>query len=146
MPHLTIPTSPDGPIVDAVFGITGKGTAALQAARQPIPAPVAVRALVDTGTDVSCVAPWVLRQLGLVPSGSSSTHTAGGSVKVQLFNVSLTIWGPAGKAGPSLVRDPLKVMEFAHAPPTIEALIGTDVLAECLLIIDGPAQHFILAF
>src|SRR5437899_286408 len=100
MPHLTFSTSPDGPVLQILIGMNGKGMATLLAAGRPIPAPCTVRGLIDSGTDITGVAPWVFGQLGLVSSGSSSTLTAGGSVKVNLFEVGLTISGPAGKAGP----------------------------------------------
>src|SRR5262245_50646196 len=133
MPHLTFASSPDGPALQVLIGVNGRGSAALLAAGQPIPTPVWVRALLDTGTDITCVAPACLRRLGLTGIGSSSTHTVGGSFKADLFEVSLSISGPAGKAGPMHVREQLVVMEWLHAPPNIEALIGLDVLSECLL-------------
>jgi hypothetical protein len=45
-----------------------------------------------------------------------------------------------------LVREQLKVMELLHSPPNFEAMIGMDVLAECLLILDGPGRQFTIAF
>src|SRR5438132_1528856 len=134
MPHLTFPTSPDGPALQVLIGMQGPRMAALLAAGRPIPPPLAVRSLIDSGTDITCVAPWVLRQLGLVSAGSSSTQTAGGSVKVNLFDVSVTISGPAGKVGPMLVRDQLIVMELTQALSNIDALIGRDILNDCLFI------------
>jgi hypothetical protein len=146
MPHLTFSTSPDGPALPVRIGVDGKNMADLHATGQTIPPPLALRGLIDSGTDITCVAPWVLRQLGLVSAGSSSTQTAGGSVKVNLFDVSVTISGPAGKAGPMLVRDQLIVMELTQALPNIDALIGRDILNDCLFILDGPGKQFTLAF
>jgi hypothetical protein len=146
MPHLTFPLGPDGPTLAVVIGLTGREMASLVSVGQPIPAPLTLRGYLDTGTDASCIAPWAVQQLGLARLGSVSTHTAGGQVKARLFDVSLTISGPAGKAGPFLVRDHLTVMELAHPLPNLDALVGRDVLAECLLIIDGPGKQFTLAF
>ncbi len=146
MPHLTFPISPDGCALQILIGLHGKEMAALYAAGKPIPNPVWVRGLVDSGTDITCVAPRVMHQLGLVIAGSTSTQTAGGSVNVNLFDVSLTITDPAKPSTHTLVREHLVIMELLHALPTFEALIGMDVLAQCLLILDGPGQQFTLAF
>jgi hypothetical protein len=67
-------------------------------------------------------------------------------VKVNLFEVGLTISGQAGKAGPMLVRDQLIVMELTQALPNIDVLIGRDILNDCLFILDGPGRQFTLAF
>jgi hypothetical protein len=32
------------------------------------------------------------------------------------------------------------------ALPNVDVLIGMDVLADCLLVLDGPGKQFILAF
>jgi hypothetical protein len=107
---------------------------------------VQVRALIDTGADVTAVAPAVLRQAGAVLLRSVPTLTAAGSVRVQLFEVSLTVSGPAGAAGPMFVKSTLVVTELATLLPNLEALIGQDVLAECLFLLDGPRRHFVLGF
>ncbi len=45
-----------------------------------------------------------------------------------------------------LVRPTLVVTELATPLPMIDALIGRDVLAECLFLLDGPRNDFLLAF
>jgi hypothetical protein len=120
--------------------------AVLLSAGQQIPAPLSVRGFLDTGSDVTCVASWVLRQLGLSMVQSRSTQTISGPANVDLFEVSLTISGPAGKAGPILVREQLIIMELPQDPSDLDVLVGRDVLAECLVIFDWPGQRFTLAF
>jgi hypothetical protein len=126
--------------------MNGRESAALLSAGQPIPTPVGVRALLDTGTDVTCVAPRVFNQLRLTSMGSVSTQTVCSSINADLFEVSLSIPAPPGKAGPMLVREQLVVMELINAPQNCEALIGMDILAECLLILDGPGRQFTIGF
>jgi hypothetical protein len=146
MPHLTFSIKGIEYTLDVLIGVDGKTMAGLQAAGQPIPAPVRARGQIDTGTDVTAVAPQVLQQLGLVPVGSASTQTAGGPVSVNVFEVSLTVSGPGGAAGPMLVRPNLLVTELATPLPNIDVLIGLDILSECLVVLDGPGRQFTLAF
>src|SRR5439155_14956447 len=91
MPQLTFPITGAGLAVPVWVGLDGKTTAALHGAGQPIPPPVQARGLLDTCSDVTALASWVLRQLGVPPTTTATTHTAGGVVAVQLFEVSLSI-------------------------------------------------------
>ncbi len=146
MPHFTLPLDPDGLIVQAVFGLNGPQTTSLVQAGQAIPSPIQVRALLDSGSDVSAIAPRVVQQLGVISLISGSSVTASGKLAVNLYRVSLTIAGTGGRAGPVLAISDLLVSELATPLPNLEALIGLDVLRECLLIFDGPAQRFTLGF
>src|SRR4051794_10918078 len=55
MPRLTFSVTPDGLACDALIGVHRTVAVALHAAGQPIPAPVSGRALIDTGSNVTCV-------------------------------------------------------------------------------------------
>lgn len=146
MPHLTFATSPDGPTLETLIGLNDEETALLVTAGQPVPKPLRCLGIIDTGADFSAVAQRVIQQLGVTRSHTGLTHTASGQAHVNLFKVSLSISGPSGAAGPMFVHANLLVTELAVLLPKIEVLIGMDVLAECLLIVDGPAKQFTLAF
>ena len=146
MPHLTFPLSSDGMIVEAVFGLHGPKTAELVQAGQPVPSPIQVRALLDNGSDTTAIASSIVQKLGLEVMIPASSQTASGKVEVNLYRVSLSISGPAGGVGPVLVISDLVVSELTALLPNIDALIGMDVFRECLLILNGPAQQFILGF
>jgi hypothetical protein len=75
VPHFTLQISPEGPILTAVVTVSQPKNAASQAAKQPIPNPVTIRALVDTGASCTCIDPSVLQSLQLTPTGSTSMHT-----------------------------------------------------------------------
>jgi hypothetical protein len=129
----------------ALIGHSRNNLAALVAAGK-MPLPMWTRAVVDTGTNVTCVTPGVLRRLGLTPTGQGSTHTAAGQATVNLFEVSLGI-PPAGNApGPGFAPRDLVVMELPIAIPRVEVLIGMDVLLDCTLLVEGPARQFTLEF
>jgi predicted aspartyl protease len=106
---------------------------------------VAVRALIDTGTDTTAVAARVFQRLGLAPLITASSQTASGLVSVNLHRISLTISSPTQGAATALTIPDLLVSELT-SPLSVEALIGMDVLRQGLLVLDGPGQRFILGF
>jgi hypothetical protein len=146
MPGFTFPTSPAGLTLELVIGVDGRSTVDLQAQGLPVPPPIAVPALIDTGSDVSVITPRVVAHLGLAVHGSASAQSTVGSAGVDLFQASMSIYGSTGVAGPSLVIPYLVVMQAPALPPGFEALVGMDVLAECLLLVDGPRRQFTLTF
>jgi hypothetical protein len=145
MAQLTFAVTRAGLAVPVWIGLAGQTTAALAAAGRPIPAPVRASGLLDCGTDVTAVAPWILQQLGVSVITTTSTHTAGGQVTVNLARVSLGITDPSQPAGaPWLTQPNLLVTELVTTLPDADVLIGLDVLLECKLVLDGPARRFTL--
>ena len=128
MPHLTFALSADGMVVPALIGLNRPATIVLAQAGQPIPRPVQVRALIDSGCDVTAVAPHVFQQLGLMPIRSSVTQTAAGAVSVNLYRVSLTIFDSRGAGGPMFVQPNLLVTELTVALPNSTAHLDSDSL------------------
>ena len=82
--------------------------------------------MLDNGTDATAIAPHVFQTLGLKSGVSGRSQTAAGQV--------------------TLVLPDLLVSELTATLPNIDALIGMDVLRQCLLVLDGPGQQFILGF
>ncbi len=118
----------------------------MQSGGQPIPPPLHVRALVDTGTDLTALSASCIRRLGVPVENRVKTHTVGGIVIVDTFMVSLSIGAAGRMPSPMLVQADLEVTCLPHPLNNFDALIGLDVLAECLLIYDGPGKQFTLAF
>ena len=147
MAHLAFPVTPAGLTAPVWIGLDGQTTAALRAAGLPIPAPVQAHGLIDTGSDVTVVASWVLRQLVVPVASTTSTHTAAGPFPVKLYVVSLGITDPAQPAGsPWLTQPGLLVMEAPTLLPDADVLIGLDVLLDCKMLLDGPARRLTLEF
>jgi hypothetical protein len=142
---LTFPVQPDGLVVDVMIGLDAGNSQALQRLGQPIPRPVRARGVVDTATDLTAVAPAVLQALGLSSSQSAHIHTAGGLVQVKVYDISLSILPPPGSA-PLLTVPQLTASELIHAAPTVEVLIGLDVLLQVVFHLDGPGRVFTLTF
>src|SRR5262245_15923503 len=146
MPILTLPVSSDGLAVNAVVALNAPSLAARQSAGAPAPSPAHVRGLIDTACDATTLSPRVFHQLGLAPIQATTTQTAGGKRRVRLSRVSLSLYGPAGAAGPMLTFPDLVVAELLQPLPNLEALFGLDLLDQCLFFHDGPSKRFTLAF
>ncbi len=148
MPHFTLQVGADGPILDAVVAVSAARAMALDAAGVPMPSPVPIRALVDTGASCTCVDPSVLAALELTPTGSVriNTPTTGNQpVDRDQYDVGLMIPGATRDAHP-LLRLTVPVVATDLLPHGIQALIGRDILAECLLTYNGTMGWFTLAF
>lgn len=146
MPHLTFPMSDDGLALDVLIGLDGAASHACVAAGQPVPVPLQVKALIDSGCDPTAVSQSVLNALGLLRGTTATTHTAAGLVQVEVFQVSLSIYGPDGTSGPSFNAADWKVTALPQPIPGIDVLLGLDLLRQCLLIVDGPGKKFTLSF
>lgn len=148
MPHFTLQISPEGPILTAIVTVSQPKLAALQAAQQPVPTPVTIRALVDTGASCTCIDPSVLQSLQLTPTGSASVHTPStGAVPAAAdqYDVGLAIFAAVNQAPLFLQTVPVIAAELLQAQ-RIHALIGRDILQQCMLHYNGTTGTFSLAF
>lgn len=147
MASLTFAVTPAGLEVPVWVWLTRQAAIDLAVAGQQVPAPIRARGLLDTGSDLTAVAPWILQQLAAVVVRTTTTHTASGQVGVNLYEVSLTITDPTQPTGsPSLTRRDLTVSELTAHLPDADVLIGMDVILSCKLLVDGPARQFTLEF
>jgi hypothetical protein len=145
MPHLTVAFSATGPVIDLYVGVSAQRREAIIKAGQVVPPFEIARALIDTGASGTCVDPAILGPLGLTPTGSISIHTpttAGMPISCDQFDVALGIDHPKNP----MVLLTVPVISTALAAQGIQALIGRDVLQNCLLIYDGAAGNLTLAF
>ena len=145
VPHLTLSLSAGGPILDLAIGVSRPRSQALQKANQPVPNPVRIRGLIDTGASGTCVDPVCLASLGLGPTGQVQIHTPSTGSTPQLrnqYDVSIIL------IHPNLVLQIHEQPAIASTLQTqgIQALIGRDVLARCLFVYDGAMNLFMLAF
>jgi hypothetical protein len=131
-------------VVPMLIGVNGRTTARQVAAGQQPTPPVLVNGLIDSGSDVTCVASRVVQQLRLPMFRRTSTHSIAGSVPVKLYEVSLGILRPPGTGGSLFALDQLVVMELAQPPDAAEVLVGLDVPRQLLVILNGQAGAFTL--
>jgi hypothetical protein len=144
MPHFTVMIGSDGPTVDLAVAVGRAWQQRLTAQGTSVPSPTTVRALIDTGSDLSVVHPQVLQQLGLLATGSVRVRrpgSGGGFRLAALFETELSIGGVSLGA----VWISTRVVGVAPSTPTVLALIGRDVLEHCTLFYNGPRGELTLS-
>jgi hypothetical protein len=145
MPQFTASLTTEGMELLVMVGLDSRDMRARQAAGMPIPRPAIVPGIIDTGSNCCCISARVASLLGIVPIRQSSSQTAGGSVSVNLYKVSLFIPRPGSTTEFLAVADSWTVSELNRAITGIEAIVGRDLLAQMLLILNGPRNEYALA-
>ncbi len=156
MPILEIPFTPgDGLRIQVQITLGRPEVARLRQARRPIPQPLSVVALLDTGAERTCVDPSVVARLSLPVSSSGFAAAPGVGVGPAVFGGStfgfsyeagLVILHPVTKPPSNLVVHELEVDELPLAAFGIEAVIGRDVLAACVLVYNGSTGSATFAY
>jgi len=144
MAQLTFPIVRAGLAVDVLVNLEASILLPLRA-RGSGPPPIPGRALMDTGSDITGVALPILQQLRIPSHLQTTTQGVGGSLKVDLFRVSLHLLDASNVSLPWLSQPSLVVMELPLGFP-FDVLIGMDVIRTCKLVVDGPAEQFTLDF
>jgi hypothetical protein len=146
MPLLSFPAAQDGLAVPVFLGVDQQTAVALVAASAPIPSLVPARGLVDTGSDLTAVAPWVLQRLKVPVVHVVTTQTAAGPVQVNVYSVSLSITDPNRAGSPMLTVPFLLVTELAVTVAAADVLVGLNLLLQYKFVLDGPSAEFSFEF
>ena len=155
MPVLTIPLGVrTGLRVQVRITLNRADLLALRHARRPVPQPVVVTALIDTGAERSCVDPAVAARAGLPLYGFGLTAAPGtslppipalgGATANTIHQASLSIIHPARQGDlivPEIIVQTMPLRAFG-----IEAVIGRDVLASCVLVYNGSTGSATFAY
>ena len=149
MPSITLATSTaQGPLASVVITASWPRLQALQAANLPAPTPTTGIFLIDTGASQTVVDKGLLAPLGLTPTGSVQVHTPStGSTPhtCDQYDVALLIPGQvSGDTG--WLIEAMPVIESDFSAQNIQGLIGRDLLSRAVLIHNGPANTFTLAY
>lgn len=154
MPILQIPFTPgDGLRVQAQITLGRPELQRRRQARLPLPQPLTVVALIDTGAERTCVDPSVVRRLSLPVANSGFSASPGVAVGPAIFGgasfgftyeAGLVILHPITKPPSNLVVHELEVDELPLSAFGI--VIGRDVLASCVLVYNGPTASATLAY
>jgi hypothetical protein len=146
MPQLTGTLLPEGAIIDALIGVNRTEVMRLRRALKPIPPPKQIRALVDSGAEVTCLDPDIINDLALPWFGPipANISTLTGWTLTSLYRADLTILHPSGQPSENFVVSDLAICEVALSPLNYHALIGRDILDQVRFTYDGPARGFTL--
>ena len=129
-----------GPVVNAIVAVSTPLERMLRAAGLPVPQPVAVTALVDTGAFSSAIDRNTARRLGLQPVGAiliSSPGPVPRPVRVLQYAVQIVL--------PTLDAVDITVIE-AQVDETIQAVLGRDILAHAIFIYNGFSGECTISF
>jgi len=143
MPSFTVQL-PDlkrsGPLCQVKIGLSAPAAELLRRQEEPIPAPVEITALIDTGASGTAIKPEVIRQLRLTPRGVTNICTPSSPAHpCNVYDVSLAFNNGVGIPVITVIDVPLEGQ-------VIQGLIGRDVLAHGILIYSGYTNTFSLSF
>ena len=145
MPHLTLNLSPEGPVISLLAGVSTPRLQALQQAGLPVPSSVVLRCLIDTGASGTCLDAGAITPLGLTPTGTTLVSTPStGAIPHQCdtYDVGIMLYHPDHSR--LIGTLPVVATDFSAQP--IDGLLGRDILSTCLLVYDGAAGTFSIAF
>jgi hypothetical protein len=146
MPTLTGPIAADGAVASVLIGVSEARRRVLQRVGFPVPAPSAVRAVLDTGSFITLADLRAIAPLGVARYGRLRffTSTTGAMPHVRdVYNLSVTLLDDSGA---TLAYWPsVDVLPAGFAPTdAVHGVIGRDLLATAVLHFDGKGGAFTL--
>jgi predicted aspartyl protease len=144
MSHFSVMIGSDGPTIDLAVAVGRAWQRRLATQGISVPSPSTVRALIDTGSDLSVVHPQVLQQLGVQATGSVRIRrpgAEGGFRLAAMFDIQLSIGGVSS----GTLWLSTQVVGVVPSTPTVLALIGRDVLEHCTQFYNGPRGELTLS-
>ena len=133
-----------GPILNVEVSLPGSLAEILSEKGDPIPAPAAGWALLDTGASRTCVDGETISGLGVNPIGLVPVGSAAGQAQHSLYPARLRFPAEGLDIDFSSVVSVDLTGQAVEGQP-ITALIGRDLLARCMLVYNGPGGFFTLA-
>ena len=138
-----------GPFIDVKVMATHFRVTTLKNMGASYPAPIEIRALIDTGASGSVLDPVIVSRLGLTLVGQISVHTPTTGSEYETrnqFDASILIIDTTLPPNQGTESFTVGVIESALASEGFLAIIGWDILKKCILTCDGPAGKFRLEF
>jgi hypothetical protein len=133
-----------GPVIPLLVTVTAAAELALANAQQPAPTPIQVDALIDSGASNSSIQQGLLRPLNLNPVGVVPVVTpTTKNTPHMATQYAVRLVFPQHGGG---IFDSLAIMEMPLQGQNIQFLLGRDVLSAAILVYNGPAGSFTLAF
>lgn len=148
MPYLTRAIVSRGPVIDILVGVNNFGIQQLRRQQRPIPHPVKVEALIDTGAVVTCIDYRAIQSLNLAPTNFiriAVPAPSSSAILCDQYDLALTILHPTDPQL-NLVLNDITVTDAPVRATGIDALIGCDLLRKWQFVFDGRAGTFTLDY
>jgi hypothetical protein len=148
MPQLTGTILPEGAIVNVVVGLARSDIQSLRQNLRPIPQPVQLRALLDSGAQVTCLDPSIISGLALPwdqPTLANMPATVG-MILTMFYRAGVVIQHPSGNPRQDHVTPELRICELPLSQLGYDAVIGRDILNRLRFTYDGPVGTFALDY
>jgi hypothetical protein len=147
MPRLDVTIGPNGPIIEVRLWVVPEDAAKLAAAGLPIPQPISVTGLVDTGAQVTAIqrslAEWMGIPVFSVLEARSSVLGDEARV-VDVYRIRMT-FGPLEAPDPPKWRT-INAVGVSVISPGATVLIGRDLLATCRFTYDGRKRRLMISY
>jgi len=128
-----------GPVVDLAVAVDEVLEKYLKTQNQPVPPPIIIPAMIDTGATGTVINPAIPKQLNLKPVGVTFINTPS-STNVKCYQYPVRILFPHNVVAETIaIAAPLQGQH-------IQCLIGRDILRHGVLIYLGYANQFTLSF
>ena len=134
-----------GPVLHVEISVAAPLADQLTQQGQSIPAAAAGQALIDTGATATAIDESVVTKLGLSPIDTVQLSTAHGEREAGVYACRIRF---ASQSLPEIDASRATGVNLAGQAvdgTSIIALIGRDVLRECLFVYNGPMGHFSLS-
>lgn len=148
MPHIRGPIIPGrGPICKVIVSVNAAVTQSLRSQGKTVPQ-ISLQCLLDSGADGTIID--ISHLSFLDPQNAPLVNVTGlyGVVLSQPeFEVGLTIAHPSGNRRLHLTRPTFRIVHTAlDVTLGFQAIIGRDLLDNCLLVYDGPNRTYLLGW
>ena len=133
-----------GPIIDGHIGPTPMAIQEMQKAGTPVPAPIPISAMIDTGASSSVIQTGLSQRVGVCPVGLQLINTPSSENVPCLQYLLRLMFLPTGGLLMPVHFDAV----FTEAPlkgQNIQCLLGRDFLAHAVLTYVGPTNSFVIS-
>lgn len=130
-----------GPVIQVAFSLSTAMATAMVGQGDEVPKPISGFALLDTGASHTCIDDDIAKTLQLPAVDKVNMCSAShASTEQNVYPVHIEL------TGTGVEFDVNKAMGATLKPQGIDALIGRDVLQNCMLVYNGPTGQITLAF